>query len=80
MTIYQASENIYETFDKVTVLYSGRQIYFGRIENAKAYFENMGFQCPARQVTAEFLTALTDPNGYHVTKPAIALPKASADG
>ena len=72
VTIYQASENIYETFDKVTVLYSDRQIYFGRIENAKAYFENMGFQCPARQVTAEFLTALTDPNGYHVTKPGFA--------
>ncbi|CAL9734683.1 protein Snq2p [Monosporozyma servazzii] len=69
VTIYQASENIYETFDKVTVLYSGRQIYFGKIEDAKDYFENMGFECPPRQVTAEFLTALTDPDGYHVTKP-----------
>uniref|UniRef100_A0A0L0P8N6 Atp dependent transporter multidrug resistance n=1 Tax=Candidozyma auris TaxID=498019 RepID=A0A0L0P8N6_CANAR len=63
VTIYQASENIYETFDKVTVLYKGRQIYFGSTKEAKAYFEDMGFECPPRQSTAEFLTAITDPHG-----------------
>ncbi|CAH2351740.1 protein Snq2p [[Candida] railenensis] len=61
VTIYQAGENIYETFDKVTVLYRGHQIYFGPIEEAKIYFEDMGWECPARQSTAEFLTAVTDP-------------------
>ncbi|CCF57077.1 hypothetical protein KAFR_0C00820 [Kazachstania africana CBS 2517] len=69
VTIYQASENIYETFDKVTVLHSGRQIYFGKIEDAKKYFTDMGYICPPRQVTAEFLTALTDPHGFHKVKP-----------
>ncbi|KAK7677292.1 hypothetical protein QCA50_019718 [Cerrena zonata] len=63
VTIYQAGENIYEVFDKVTVLYKGRQVYFGPAKEAKAYFENMGFQCPPRQSTAEFLTAVTDPIG-----------------
>lgn len=63
VTIYQAGENIYETFDKVTVLYKGRQVYFGPVEEAKAYFEDMGWQCPSRQSTAEFLTAITDPIG-----------------
>lgn len=63
VTIYQASEHIYETFDKVLVLYEGKQIFFGPAENAKAYFETMGFQCPARQSTADFLTAVTDPVG-----------------
>lgn len=63
VAIYQASEKIYELFDKVTVLYAGRQIYFGTTKGAKAYFENMGFQCPSRQATAEFLTAITDPKG-----------------
>ncbi|CUM67414.1 uncharacterized protein PRCAT00005108001 [Priceomyces carsonii] len=63
VAIYQAGENVYNTFDKVTVLYSGRQIYFGPVTEAKAYFENMGFICPARQATAEFLTAITDPIG-----------------
>lgn len=65
VTIYQASQNIYDTFDKVTVLYTGRQIYFGDILEAKKYFYEMGYDCPSRQDTAEFLTALTDPNGYH---------------
>ncbi|KAF3992516.1 hypothetical protein FT663_01381 [Candidozyma haemuli var. vulneris] len=63
VTLYQASENIYHTFDKVTVLYKGRQVYFGPVDEAKAYFENMGFECPPRQSTAEFLTAVTDPQG-----------------
>lgn len=69
VTIYQASENIYETFDKVTLLYEGRQVYFGSVENAKPYFENMGFICSQRQSTAEFLTKLTDSAGLHEVKP-----------
>ncbi|OUM54747.1 hypothetical protein BVG19_g4170 [[Candida] boidinii] len=63
VTIYQAGEGIYELFDKVTVLYSGRQIYFGPISEAKKFFTDMGFQCPSRQTTSEFLTSITDPNG-----------------
>ncbi|GEQ67986.1 hypothetical protein JCM33374_g1652 [Metschnikowia sp. JCM 33374] len=63
VTIYQAGENIYETFDKVTVLYNGKQVYFGPIHEAKAYFQKMGYECPPRQTTAEFLTAVTDPAG-----------------
>ena len=63
VAIYQAGENIYEVFDKVTVMYSGRQVFFGPVERAKAYFEEMGWYCPPRQSTPEFLTAVTDPNG-----------------
>lgn len=63
VAIYQAGENIYKLYDKVTVLYSGLQIYFGPAEQAKEYFEKMGYECPARQSTPEFLTAITDPNG-----------------
>lgn len=63
VSLYQASENIYTTFDKVLVLYKGRQVYFGPVDEAKAYFEEMGYECPARQTTAEFLTAVTDPIG-----------------
>ncbi|GMM38363.1 hypothetical protein DASC09_057020 [Saccharomycopsis crataegensis] len=68
VTIYQASENIYEKFDKVLILYEGRQIFFGPIHDAKPYFENMGYECPQRQATPEFLTAITDPLG-RTTKP-----------
>jgi ATP-binding cassette, subfamily G (WHITE), member 2, PDR len=59
--IYQGSQSLYETFDKVTVLYAGRQIYYGPIENARTYFERMGWYSPPRQTTPDFLTAVTNP-------------------
>lgn len=34
-----------QLFDKVTVIYEGRQIFFGRTDEAKAYFEGLGFCC-----------------------------------
>lgn len=32
-------------FDRVTLLYEGRQIFFGHITEAKGYFESLGFFC-----------------------------------
>ncbi|ESZ90150.1 BcatrD protein [Sclerotinia borealis F-4128] len=61
VAIYQASQSIYDLFDKVAVLYEGRQIYFGNIHAAKSFFINLGFDCPARQTTADFLTSITSP-------------------
>ncbi|KAK8105542.1 hypothetical protein PG999_008901 [Apiospora kogelbergensis] len=61
VAIYQAPQSAYEFFDKVTVLYEGRQIYFGSISCAKAYFEELGFYCPDRQTTPDFLTSMTSP-------------------
>lgn len=61
VAIYQASQAIYDIFDKVIVLYEGRQIYFGRASDAKRFFVDMGFYCPDRQTTADFLTSLTSP-------------------
>ncbi|KAF8930773.1 ABC-2 type transporter-domain-containing protein [Dissophora ornata] len=62
VSIYQASENIYDLFDKVLLLYEGRCIYFGPANQARQYFIDVGFECPARQTTADFLTAVTDPH------------------
>ena len=76
VTLYQASQSIYDVsltipeslldsrskvFDKVAILYEGRQIYFGDIHAAKTFFINLGFECPSRQTTADFLTSLTNP-------------------
>ena len=61
VAIYQASQSIYDIFDKAIVLYGGRQIYFGPADAAKAYFENMGWFCPSRQTTGDFLTSVTNP-------------------
>lgn len=59
VAIYQAPQSAYDLFDKAIVLYEGRQIYFGRTTEARAYFENLGFECPSRQTTADFLTSMT---------------------
>ncbi|EEP75711.1 hypothetical protein UREG_00558 [Uncinocarpus reesii 1704] len=61
LAIYQASQAIYDLFDKAIVLYEGRQIYFGPAKSAKRYFEDMGWFCPQRQTTGDFLTSVTNP-------------------
>jgi ATP-binding cassette subfamily G (WHITE) protein 2 (PDR) len=61
VAIYQASQAIYDIFDKAIVLYEGRQIYFGPCDEAKEYFVEMGYECPSRQTTGDFLTSVTNP-------------------
>ncbi|KAB8232014.1 pleiotropic drug resistance family ABC transporter [Aspergillus alliaceus] len=68
VAIYQASQAIYDVFDKVIVLYEGRQIYFGSARDAKRFFMDMGFDCPERQTTGDFLTSLTSPTERVVRK------------
>ncbi|KAL7948144.1 ABC-2 type transporter domain-containing protein [Trichoderma barbatum] len=61
VSIYQAPQSAYDVFDKVLVLYEGRQIFYGPTDKAKEYFVNLGFECPARQTTPDFLTSMTAP-------------------
>lgn len=61
VAIYQAPGAAYDIFDKVLVIYSGRQIYFGSTKSARQYFIDLGFVCPGRQTTADFLTSMTSP-------------------
>lgn len=61
VAIYQAPQAAYDQFDKVLVLYQGRQIYFGPAKEARGYFERMGFECPERQTVPDFLTSMTSP-------------------
>ncbi len=75
MSVYQASEDMYRSFDKVTLLYEGRQIFFGPVETAEEYFTRLGFVRPRRATTADFLTSLTHPaervvrEGFEYTAP-----------
>ena len=57
VAIYQAPQAAYDIFDKVVLLYEGRQIYFGRTTEAKEFFLELGYDCPRRQTTADFLTS-----------------------
>ena len=59
VSIYQAPQSAYDLFDKVVLLYEGRQIFFGSCDGAKQYFIDLGFECPARQTTPDFLTSMT---------------------
>ncbi|KAM0806858.1 putative ABC-2 type transporter-domain-containing protein [Seiridium cardinale] len=61
VTLYQAGEGIYELMDKVLVIDQGREVFSGPAKDAKQYFIDLGFECPERQTTADFLTAVTDP-------------------
>jgi hypothetical protein len=61
VTLYQAGEGIYELMDKVLVIDEGRMIYSGPADEAKQYFIDLGYDCPERQTTADFLTSCTDP-------------------
>ncbi|KAI0074336.1 pleiotropic drug resistance ABC transporter [Panus rudis PR-1116 ss-1] len=63
VAIYQAGESLYEHFDKVCLIYEGRMIYYGPADRARQYFIDMGYQPANRQTTADFLVAVTDPNG-----------------
>jgi len=60
VSLYQASENIYQLFDKVMVIHEGKQIYFGPTSKARAYFENLGYEPKPRQTTPDYLTGCTD--------------------
>ncbi|KAI1124029.1 putative ABC multidrug transporter [Nemania abortiva] len=77
-TLYQAGNGIYNQFDKVLVLAEGKQIYYGPTSEAKAYFENLGFQCPPNGNVADFLTSVTVPTervvlpGFETTAPRTA--------
>jgi len=60
VAIYQASQSIYDIFDKTILLYEGREIYFGPANKARDFFETQGWYCPPRQTTGDFLTSITN--------------------
>lgn len=63
MSVYQASDAIVPYFDKVIVINAGRQIFYGTIPDAKAYFLNLGFECSPATTTTDFLNSMSaDPD------------------
>lgn len=60
VSLYQASEGIWEQFDKVLVIDDGRCVYFGPRTEARQYFIDMGFADRPRQTSADYITGCTD--------------------
>lgn len=61
LTLYQASDAIYELMDKVLLIDEGRMLYQGPASQAKQYFEDLGYECAEMQTTSDFLTSITVP-------------------
>lgn len=66
-------------FDKVSVLYEGRQIFFGPASEAKEYFIDLGFEPKPRQTTADFLTSVTSPAERRIRKDFVGRIPATPD-
>ncbi len=66
VTLYQAGNHIYDLFDKVLVLDEGKQIYYGPMEQARGFIEELGFICDDGANVADFLTGITVPTERHI--------------
>ncbi|KAI2473412.1 ABC-2 type transporter [Annulohypoxylon bovei var. microspora] len=62
VSLYQAGETLYNLIDKVLLIDNGQCLYYGASDRAKQYFLDLGFDCPERWTTADFLTSVTDPH------------------
>lgn len=68
VSLYQAGESLYQLVDKVLLIHEGQCLYYGLADHAKQYFIDLGFECPKRWTTADFLTSVTDPHARSVKK------------
>ncbi|OHE92682.1 ABC-2 type transporter [Colletotrichum orchidophilum] len=66
VSLYQAGESLYDLVDKVLLIDEGKCLYYGPSEAAKQYFIELGFECPDRWTTADFLTSVTDEHERHI--------------
>ena len=58
VSLYQASDAIYEMVDKVLLIDEGRMIYQGPANRAEAYFNALGYERLPRQTMSDFLTTI----------------------
>ncbi|KAK5069702.1 ATP-binding cassette transporter snq2 [Lithohypha guttulata] len=68
VSLYQAGESLYNLVDKVLLIDEGQCLYFGSSDDAKQYFMDLGFECPGRWTTADFLTSVTDEHERSIRK------------
>ena len=66
VSLYQASESLYQLFDKVCVIYEGKIAYFGPADRARQYFIDAGFTPAPRQTTPDFLVSGTCIDAYSI--------------
>ncbi|KAL8690937.1 MAG: hypothetical protein Q9218_003730 [Villophora microphyllina] len=78
VSLYQAGNGIYDLFDKVLVLDQGKEIYYGSLDEARPFMEELGFVCGDGANVADYLTGVTVPTerqirpGYEASFPRTA--------
>ena len=79
--MYQSSDALSQYFDKVLVINKGHQIYFGPIQAAVGYFEQLGFYRPPGSTLSEFLTAMSGDRSSWTARKDFAglLPRSAVD-
>jgi len=64
LTIHQPNTKIYNTFDKLMLLKSGKVAYFGRSADAERYFAGLGKTLPPRTNVADFLLDVVESKDF----------------
>lgn len=68
VTLYQASDMLFDCFNRVILLEGGEQLYFGSPHAAIKHFEKLGFRKIPGQSKADFLTDCIDPRHKQLTE------------
>ena len=55
ISLLQPSAETFELFDDVLLLSEGHVVYQGPKENVGEFFGSLGFKCPHKKATADFL-------------------------
>ncbi|KAF2753392.1 hypothetical protein EJ05DRAFT_505033 [Pseudovirgaria hyperparasitica] len=58
VSIYQASDAMYDLVDKVMLIEDGRMLYQGPARDAESYFNSLGYERQQRQTMSSFLTSV----------------------
>eukprot|EP01018_Ginkgo_biloba_P004085 Gb_15493 [translate_table: standard] len=59
VSLLQPAPETYDLFDDIILLSDGQIVYQGPREHVLEFFESMGFRCPERKGTADFLQEVT---------------------
>ena len=73
VSIYEASDAVYDLMDKILLIGEGRMLYQGPASEAESYFNALGYHRLPRQTMSDFLTTIS--SGSPEGMPAILDPQ-----
>ena len=81
VSLYQASDTIYNLMDKVMLIDEGRMLYQGPARNVEPYFNALGYQRLPRQTMSDFLTSITSSNAAENVRKGheMSVPRGAVD-